>query len=852
MDSAYSRPFLQAVGLSKRYGGVEALQQVDLSIYPGDVIGLVGDTNSGKSTLLRLIAGGLQPDGGMFYVQGKAARLYPAHRAARYGIQAVYQDINNAEHMSGLGYIFGGQSIRRRGPLRWLGVWNQSRLAERAAAEFERLGFDVPPLMCRLHDLTSTQRKLVALVHATIARPRLLLLDEPVDALEAYKENLFRLIANMRKQGGAVLLVTQNLDDIFRVATRLVVLNAGEKIAERQAGDATEEEIVRLILGSVQDRLTPAVWALSNYFVVRRQAEELDRLNKQLAHRAVQLQAHADVARSATSILDLDQLLVQSAEIISQRFHYYHTAIFLADERVQEAVLRSSASSRQPPPEVAPIRLALDDHSMVGWCIANGQPCLANDVAESSLYLSQPELPDTRAELVLPLRIGKRVLGALDLQSDRVQAFGDDDVPALQGLADQLAIAIRNAELFDAAQQARRQADQANRFKSIFLSNMSHELRTPLSAIIGHTQAMLAANGTFYRTPLADEYRADLETIRKSGEHLLALINDILDLSRIEAGEMTLHPAPISLKSIFDYALHTTGALLHARPVRLESAYPDVLPPVWADHMRTQQVVLNLLSNAAKFTESGTIRLSAQVAGDDVIVAVADTGIGIPDHMRDQIFDRFSQGDATIAKKYSGTGLGLSISRQFVELQGGRMWFESEVDRGTTFYFSVPVATTQQLALAGGQVVTSPFVETKRGVVFHASQNPIPSPDTCLVLLAKPECSDAFLFQKVLEDAGYVVEMAAVSDLLLEMAELMLPDLIVFDAGAAQGAEILDRLLHAPYTGDIPLLVLHPPGMVIPSEGPPFRQAPLHRLACPDATPERLVQAVRACVRGGQ
>ena len=834
------QPFLQAVDISKRYGGVEALQHVSLDIFPGEVIGVVGDTNSGKSTLLNLIAGSLRPDEGWFLVEGQRVALSPSYRAARLGIQAVHQEINAAEHMSALGYIFAGQSPTRRGPLGWIGWWDQRRMREDACAEFRRLGFEPPPLGCALHHLTSAQRKMVAFVHATIRSPRLLLLDEPMDSLEAHRAQIMRLIEQFRARGGSVLLVTQNLDDIFRVSDRIVVLNAGCKIAERRAAAATEEEIVRLILGSVEDSMTPAVWALSNYFEVRRQAEELDRLYKAFERRAAQLQAHAEVARSATSILDPDKLLPQIVQIIQQRFGYYYTGIFLVAPEGDSVVLRSSASRAAGYASPGNVRLRIGHEGMIGWCAATGKPHLANDVTREPLFLPENTLPDTRSELVLPLRIGRRVLGVLDLQSDQLNAFGEEDVLALQGLADQLAIAIRNAELFEAAQIARRQADEANRYKSVFLSNMSHELRTPLSVIIGLTQAMLSPKGEFYQTSLPEEYAHDLETIRKSGAHLLALINDILDLSKIEAGQLRLKQTVIDLRAILDDTIHTASRLLHGRPVALVREYPDDLPPAWGDSVRTRQIVLNLLSNAIKFTEQGRITVRAEAQGDMITVAVADTGIGIPEHMRESIFDRFRQGDVIVSRKYGGTGLGLSISRQLVALQGGRIWVESEVGAGSVVSFTVPRATPEQIAAHQGQPEAG-LPEASRMIVFQPSEKNAALAGKQIVLLAQDETPAAYAIREALEEAGYVVEHTPVESVLLEMAEIMLPDLIILDAAEARGFELLTRLCQIPDVTAIPLIVL--------TNGEhgalPAHPGPVHLLLKDQATPHAVLSAAR-------
>ncbi len=839
-------PFVQARQLSKRYGGVEALRHIDLAIHRGEVIGVVGDTNSGKSTLLRLLAGVTEPDQGEFWVQGKRAQLSPPHRAARYGIRAVHQDINIAAHMSALGYIYGGQTPSRRAPLRWLGWWDHERMRQSAEREFERLGFDMPPLNRPLNDLTSAQRKMVAFVHATLWSPHLLLLDEPMDALEAYKGNILRLIADIRAAQGAVLLVTQNLDDIFRIADRIVVLNAGTKIAERYTSRTTEEEIVRLILGSVEERMTPAVWALSNYFEVRRQAEALDRLSKAFERRAARLQAHAEVARSATSILDRDQLLTQIARIIQQRFGYYYTGIFLMSAAEDTVELRSSASRNPHHAMPQSLVLPVNGDGMIAWCAAHGQPRLANDVAEDPLFEPENTLPEARSELVLPLRIGRRVLGVLDLQSDQVNAFEEEDVQALQALADQLAIAIRNADLFEAAQAARRQADEANRYKSVFLSNMSHELRTPLSVVIGHTQAMLNPTDGYYSAPVPLEYRRDLETIRKSSAHLLALLNDILDLSKIEAGEMRLQPTVIDLPALLDEALNASTSLLKGRPLSVTRRYEPDLPPAWGDKVRTRQIVLNLLTNAIKFTEKGGITLSAAPLNDMLCVSVADTGIGIPEHLRERIFERFHQGDGVAARKHGGAGLGLSISQQLVELQHGRIWVESEVGVGSTFSFTIPRATPDQIA-AYSQLPTETLLsDAQRMVIF---QDDIETESAVrLVMLVIVDSSRAEALHRALEDSGLVVEQSSPSLDVADTTAIILPDLIVLDAASPDGPAVLRALIDSVEMSETPILVLGAgdPGIL----QAPDSRAPVLAIPGEPASPDEVVAQVWRCLAG--
>ncbi len=216
---------------------------------------------------------------------------------------------------------------------------------------------------------------------------------------------------------------------------------------------------------------------------------------------------------------------------------------------------------------------------------------------------------------------------------------------------------------------------------------MSHELRTPLNSIINFTRIVMGG----YAGPITEEQITYLDYVRYAGEHLLGLINDILDLAKIEAGKLEVHVAPLDLHPLLDGVMSTTVGLTRDKALELRKLVPHDLPLVLADEKRVRQVLLNLLSNAAKFTDAGSITLRAEVDGDFVRLSVADTGIGIaPEHF-DRVFEEFRQVDERVARRIGGTGLGMPISKKLVEMQGGEMWFESELGSGSTFYFTLPI-----------------------------------------------------------------------------------------------------------------------------------------------------------------
>ncbi|MDX2163316.1 MAG: ATP-binding protein [bacterium] len=254
----------------------------------------------------------------------------------------------------------------------------------------------------------------------------------------------------------------------------------------------------------------------------------------------------------------------------------------------------------------------------------------------------------------------------------------------------------RSQALSDRLQQAntdlvaaRAAAEEAKHFRGQFLANMSHELRTPLNAIIGFSETMLKYPAMYDGVKLPNAYEADLQQIYNSGRQLLNLINDILDLSKVDAGKLDIRMGRIELKPLVTAVLSTAGGLVGQKPIRLELDLPPIIPDVFADEARVRQVLLNLYSNAAKFTDRGAITLSVRETEEGVLVSVRDTGSGIPKDSLEVIFEEFKQAETGVRDPRSGAGLGLAISRQLLGLMGGRIWAESEMGRGSILYFTL-------------------------------------------------------------------------------------------------------------------------------------------------------------------
>jgi GAF domain-containing protein len=284
-------------------------------------------------------------------------------------------------------------------------------------------------------------------------------------------------------------------------------------------------------------------------------------------------------------------------------------------------------------------------------------------------------------------------IGVLALTRSEVRPFTDKQIELVTTFADQAAIAIENVRLFEEIQDKSRQLAEASKHKSQFLANMSHELRTPLNAILGYTELIL--DGLYGETP--EKMREVLDRVQKNGRHLLGLINDVLDLSKIEAGQLVLTLADYSLKDVVHSVFSAVEPLASEKKLAFKVEVAPNLPAGRGDERRLTQVLLNLVGNAIKFTDQGEVAVKASAQNGAFTVSVRDTGPGIGPADQTKIFEEFQQADSSITRKKGGTGLGLSISKRIIEMHGGRLWVESEVGRGSTFAFMLPVNVERQV-----------------------------------------------------------------------------------------------------------------------------------------------------------
>jgi PAS domain S-box-containing protein len=404
--------------------------------------------------------------------------------------------------------------------------------------------------------------------------------------------------------------------------------------------------------------------------------------------RADELEAIALVSATTTSLLDVDQLLKTVANLTKENFGLYHAHIYLYDEEKQEMFLAGGAGNVGDLMKSKRHHIPLSrGNSLVVRAAITQEVIISNNVMLDKHFLPNPLLPATQSEMAIPMVVGDDLIGVLDLQHAEVDHFTQTDKLLQTTLADQIAIAVRNAQAFERERKTIERLREVDRLKQEFLANMSHELRTPLNSIIGYSEVLIdGVDGE-----LSEEAYEDVEAIHISGKHLLNIINEILDLAKIEAGQMQLSLKPTNLTDVLHEVVRNTQILVKDKPVSLLIEEATPIGMVNGDKIRLNQIMLNLISNAVKFTERGSITVRYGMYDDHVRVEVQDSGLGMKPSDLDVIFERFRQADGSSTRKAGGTGLGLTITRQLINMHGGDISVESELGVGSTFWFSIPV-----------------------------------------------------------------------------------------------------------------------------------------------------------------
>jgi signal transduction histidine kinase/HAMP domain-containing protein len=437
-----------------------------------------------------------------------------------------------------------------------------------------------------------------------------------------------------------------------------------------------------------QDELSVLARSINGMLAALEQAQHdnahlLQETRRQLGELSLLHTAAIATARSSS----LDAALQEIAQSAYDAFDAVNTMVILCEPDQTNLKIRASVGV---PVEVLATRQFKQGQGIIGAVADSGETILVNDVTRDARYYEADAR--TRSEVCAPLKIGERLIGMINVESDQLGFFTTTDQQLLQTLAHNLSMIVEDLRLLEEVRTANEQLTELDRLKSQFVANMSHELRTPLNAILGFSELL----SDEVAGPLNDEQRDYVEHIYTSGQHLLALINDVLDLSKLQAGRVELEQRPAYLAEIAAAAQTFVWPAAQRKHQTLSSEVSPDLPSLYVDPLRVKQALINLLNNACKFTPSeGRITVQAEVWRDGWLrVGVSDTGPGIALDKQEAVFEEFTQlgGERMVVER--GTGLGLAIARRLIELHGGQMWVEStgQPGEGATFYFTLPLA----------------------------------------------------------------------------------------------------------------------------------------------------------------
>ncbi|MBL8162048.1 MAG: GAF domain-containing protein [Anaerolineae bacterium] len=440
----------------------------------------------------------------------------------------------------------------------------------------------------------------------------------------------------------------------------------------------------------LRDIFAAAIPTATSVVAARRAFLESQRQRTEAEKRAIELAIVAEVSSTAATQLNPTELLSSVVDLTKGAFNLYHAHIYLADEENANLVLAAGAGEAGRIMLQQGRRIPMDRvNSLVAQAARERYPVISNDVTQESNFLPNPLLPDTRSEMSVPMVVGDKLIGVLDVQASQINRFTESDALIFRTLGDQLAIAIENARAFQLQQETAERLREVDRLKSQFLANMSHELRTPLNSIIGYSEVMLdGLDGD-----LTEDAIEDVEAIYNGGKHLLSIINDVLDLAKIEAGQMHMDRREADVATVIEDVVSTVQILIKDKPdLVLEVHVPENLPTVYGDMLRMKQMMMNLVNNAIKFTESGSVRIEAAPHnGHEVAIRVTDTGIGMSEREVAELFQQFHQVDGSPTRRAGGTGLGLVITRHLIHMHEGEIYVESEKGVGSSFWFTLPI-----------------------------------------------------------------------------------------------------------------------------------------------------------------
>lgn len=548
-------------------------------------------------------------------------------------------------------------------------------------------------------------------------------------------------------------------------------------------------------------------------------ASDFNKMSTMLGSNYIRLNAYSELVTTLNSSASMEDVERKSLEILCKHTHAVLGALYLVVRGERELELVSGYALKAG--GAVQRRLAFGE-GIPGECAAEAKDIELEGISVSSGFIVETGLGELVPSYVLavPVAFREEILGVLVLGATK--KFGDLEKEIVSNSVPQLGVALTNAMNFEETRNlsieiAKRneelssknaEIEKAYKVKSDFLSSMSHELRTPLNSIIGFSSVLLGPSGD----PVTDDQRMALEKVLKNGRHLLQLINDILDISKLESGRMTLSVETEDVTSVLSNCILIVEPLIQSKRLTLTQDVQANLPALSTDIVKVRQILVNLLSNASKFTEKGGISIKVtQGEGEMISFAVKDSGIGIAPKDFGRVFEEFQQVDTSSTRKYKGTGLGLPIARKLARMLGGDLTVESELDKGSTFTMTIPARLPQRLLEAQQQATPPKRPEpVQQKPVVVTSPPSVPASGQQVQILSIDDDPDVIeILRKYLVPEGYSIAGALSGDEGLEMAVRMKPALITLDIMMPKkdGWQVLRELKQNPQTRDIPVLI---------------------------------------------
>src|SRR5262245_47847485 len=583
--------------------------------------------------------------------------------------------------------------------------------------------------------------------------------------------------------GGALFLTLRLVGPIQALRAGAARIGGGDLVSRISIKTGDELEALADQFNQMADQLQASYADLE---------EKVELRTRELAQSVEELRALGEVSQAVNSTLDLETVLNTIVAKATQLSGTEAGAIYVHDDAKDEFALRATyGMSEAFVAELASQGVGFDD-STVAQAAMQRAPVQVADLKESTpTALKEVMLrAGYRALLAMPLLSRDKLMGALVVRRNAPGLFPAPVLDLLQTFAAQSVLAIQNARLFQEIEEKGRQLELTSQHKSQFVASMSHELRTPLNAIIGLTE-MMVSNATRFGTEKAVE---PLRRVHRAGIHLLGLINQVLDLSKIEAGKLELSPETVKLAPLIEDIIGTARQLAEQNKNRLVVESPDNLGSLTVDPMRLRQILLNLLSNACKFTKQGEVALRVKKVVDGrswIDIAVADTGIGITLEQQAKLFEEFTQADSSTARQYGGTGLGLAITRKLARMMGGEGTGTSEPGKGSVFTVRLRVGADAQVRNSTGA---------------GASR----SPNVDRVLVIDDDVTARELISEHLRAEGFSVVTAAGGMEGLKLAKELRPTVITLDVMMPDldGWSVLTALRQDPEVGDVPVVII--------------------------------------------